>query len=364
MANYIPDPNAAHFDPMMLTTNVIGKAYRAVILYNKTIGKKGFAKTPLIQTGYKSEQPNILPFNGSDSAYKGWRNPDDRDYPFIRYNRNVVLPDASDYVFEQPQRESRKSNNSSQRSDTRSQPPKPRDNPDPLAQADTPGGINGMEPQDSGERTFGNTTRRDTGNEVYTYETARVRSVTQDFQRDRIILVDLDYADDDEQSQGRFYKQLVLPFVPLNLQYSPESNWVAIPTMGRNNPHYHWTGSEDTLSFEIDWFSEQNSREDVIRNCRWLESLSKADGYKSAPHRLKLIWGRDDKLFQFDEWIVQNASYSLSQFQDSYRDPRDRSNIISIGLLPQQAKQTVTLKRVTKLNLRTEEIVGNLGLQR
>ena len=44
MANYIPDPSSPHFDPMMLTTNVIGKAYRAAILYNKTRVKGGLLK--------------------------------------------------------------------------------------------------------------------------------------------------------------------------------------------------------------------------------------------------------------------------------------------------------------------------------
>jgi len=371
MANYIPDPSSPHFDPMMLTTNVIGKAYRAAILYNKTIGKRGFAKTPFIATGYKSQPPNVLPANGSDSAYKGWRNPDDRDYPFIRYSRNVILPDQGDYIYEEPGRQSQKSNNQkigptvteggsrSTRERVNSGGGSGGSNQNEAK--DTPGRMKGAKPTSDSE--FGTYAKKGGGSDVYTYERARTRRQTFGFVRDRIIIVDLDYDPDEEQSQGRYYHQLELPFIPMNLQYQIESKWVGIPTMGRNNSHFHWTGSEDTVTFQIDWFSDQDNREDVILNCRWLESLAKADGYKTAPHRVKLIWGREDKLFEFDTWIVTDASYTLSQFQDAYREPVN-GDIIRIGLLPQQAKQTITLKRVTEFNRRTEEIVGNLGLKR
>jgi len=66
---------------------------------------------------------------------------------------------------------------------------------------------------------------------------------------------------------------------------------VGIASFGSNNPIYQYTGSEDTLSFVIDWFSSENHREDVIFNCRWIEALTKSDGYNEPPHRVKIIWG-------------------------------------------------------------------------
>jgi len=130
--------------------------------------------------------------------------------------------------------------------------------------------------------------------------------------------------------------KIILPFVPQTLDYNPESSFVAIPSMARNNPLYHYTGSEDTLEFTIDWFAQKENREDVILNCKRVESLSKNDSFNKPPHLVMLIWG--DSIFSDAEWLVVAAPYKLTNFQ-AHR-----------GMLPQQAIQSVTLKRVTKLN--------------
>lgn len=130
--------------------------------------------------------------------------------------------------------------------------------------------------------------------------------------------------------------KVILPFVPGALDYNPDSNFVAIPSMGRNNPLYHYTGSEDTLEFVIDWFSNQDDREDVILNCKKLEALTKNDAYGRPPHHVKLIW--NEKLFSDATWLIVSAKYKLSEFQ-AHRN-----------MLPQQAIQPVILKRVTASN--------------
>lgn len=185
---------------------------------------------------------------------------------------------------------------------------------------------------------------------------------TQGFKKDFIALVDLDF---DTGNKSKKYKTLVLPFVPKQLDYNPDSNFVGIATMGRNNPHYHYTGSEDTLEFTIDWHSELNHRQDVIYSCRWLEAMSKGDSYEEAPHRLKLVWGEDNIMFDKSIWLVVNAKYTLTEFVDSYRRPGSRKNfgkaddkpIVKVGMMPQQAIQTVTLKRITEENRTTAEII-------
>ena len=177
--------------------------------------------------------------------------------------------------------------------------------------------------------------------------------------RDSISIIDIDHDPVKDLQNARRYKSVTLPFVPRELNYSMESNFVGIATMGRNNPHYHFTGSEDSLEFTIDWFSNQNDRKDVINNCRWLESLTKSDGYRRRPHRIMVAWGNNNELFGTDYWLVVKADYRLTQFVDAYRDPIS-NEIKKVGLLPQQAHQTITLKRVTKRNLRTAEIVKPL----
>lgn len=205
-------------------------------------------------------------------------------------------------------------------------------------------------------RTFGVQDRVPTYDD-YTYEKVKATTTTPErtFTKDTITILDLDYKDDGVKG----YSKITLPFTPRELNYQPTSKFVGIATMGRNNPFYQFTGSEDTLSFEIDWFSNQNDREDVINSCRWLEAMTKSNGYDEMPHRAKLLWGKDNKLFEDDTWIITEAPYILSGFVDSYKE-KGSTNIVKVGMLPQQANQTITMKRLTKDNRTTSQIIGNL----
>jgi len=130
-------------------------------------------------------------------------------------------------------------------------------------------------------------------------------------------------------------EKLRIQTVPLELGVKPESNWQVIPSIGRNNPFYHYTSGEDTLEFTLDWYSVVENRQDVIDKCRWVESLSKADAYIDPPPRVLLIFG---DLFKYTTWIIESAPYTLSLFN------KDKN------MLPQQAYQTISLKKVTSAN--------------
>lgn len=176
---------------------------------------------------------------------------------------------------------------------------------------------------------------------------------------DYIKILDIDFKDNLEANKDKkTYSYLTLPFVPRELDYRPESTFVGIASFGRNNPFYQFTGSEDTLTFTIDWFSAKLSREDVIFNCRWLESLTKGDGYEDVPHRVKIIWSQDDKLFEDSIWLLVSAPYRLTQFVKGYELDGET---VRTGMLPQQAVQTVTFKKLKQYNSTTKEIVGNIG---
>lgn len=176
-----------------------------------------------------------------------------------------------------------------------------------------------------------------------------------------ITILDLDF-EEDLHAATRRTNRLTLPFVPREIEYTPTSNFVTIASFGRNNPFYQYTGAEDTITFDIDWFSKTENREDVITQCRWIEALSKADSYDDLPHRVMLNWGSKNKMFIDEVWIVVSAPYRLSQFQRAYRD--NNNDVVSLHMLPQQAIQTVTLKRVTKENRTIKQIIGNLGYAR
>ncbi len=140
---------------------------------------------------------------------------------------------------------------------------------------------------------------------------------------------------------------------PREVDYTPESKFVAIASIARNNPHYQYVGSEDTVTFKVSWYTTQD-RDHVIKQCRKLEALSKANGYKSKPPRVKLVWGSQDRLFRDQLFIVVAAPYKMRDFQSAYRTPED--GFQTIGNMPQLATQDITLKRITNKNLTHKEI--------
>ena len=142
-------------------------------------------------------------------------------------------------------------------------------------------------------------------------------------------------------------EKLAIQSIPLTLGVEPTANWAAIPVLGRNNPFYHYTGGEDTLAMTLDWYANipDNSwsdkyRSEVIERCRWVESLSRSDGWDRRPPRVQLIWGN---LFFNTLWIVTSAKYELSLF--------DRGN----NMYPIQAYQQLLLKKVVDHNTTMSE---------
>ena len=144
-----------------------------------------------------------------------------------------------------------------------------------------------------------------------------------------------------------------LPFIPKTLEYNSESTFAAIKPMGRNTARYHFTGSEDKLEFEIDWHSFEENRQDVIRDCRIIESLSKSDGYFKSPPTIILQWGRNNYLFGDHEFVVIKAPYRLVQFN---RSQIFKGSVQNTYMLPVQAYQQVTLARISNINLSTIKI--------
>lgn len=203
----------------------------------------------------------------------------------------------------------------------------------------------------------------DNGSPGYTDEKAGTRKPTtpevSDSYENYITLVDFDYVPTRDDEIKR-YKKINLNFIPRELDYSPETKFHAQMSFGRNTPFYQYTGAEDVLRFTIDWFSERSDRKDVIFHCRWVEALSKGNGNEETPHRLKLIWGKENLLWDDALWIVESAKYKLSNFNNGYRD-KDTGKFISTHLLPQQAHQTVILKRVSNHNRTTKDIMGNIN---
>jgi hypothetical protein len=156
--------------------------------------------------------------------------------------------------------------------------------------------------------------------------------------------------------------RLELQNVPLSLDYDFDNQIKAVVSPGRNNPFYFFTGSEDSLDFELSWYAAKQSRDDVIKAAKWLEGMSKNDGYRAGPKIVGLQWAGtsvtasqfqnedgsfsdslepshwDNQLFQFSTWIIKSAPYSMSLFHKTF------------NMLPTLATQKVKMLRATPNN--------------
>lgn len=137
-------------------------------------------------------------------------------------------------------------------------------------------------------------------------------------------------------------ESLTLQFNPPVLQYQPESDFIAVTSMGRNNPVYYFTGAEDTLEFNISWVSVSEDRKDVLTKVKWLEARTKNDGYINRVHRVKFLYGL---MFTEAIWVITAAPYSLELMHKGY------------GMMPTLARQTLRLKRITENNSTRRQIL-------
>lgn len=162
------------------------------------------------------------------------------------------------------------------------------------------------------------------------------------------------------------YTKVEIQGKPFEVDVSPDSNWATVKSMGRNNPFMMYTGGEDTISFDISWFSVQSDRKDVINKCRLLESWTRADGYKASPPLLNISWGSAN-LFKDQTFVLVSAKYTLTNFQNAHRKDYDRrgsgEELVDLGLLPNCAIQKLVFKKVTVDNTTHEQIISRNDLK-
>jgi len=137
-------------------------------------------------------------------------------------------------------------------------------------------------------------------------------------------------------------EKLFFQTIPYEMSEESDSQFVAVAIPGRNNPHYQFTGSEDTIKFTLSFYSDHASREDVIRKVRWLQALTKNNGYNEPPHQVMLCWGI---LFSTSVFLVTDVLPRHSQFNREY------------AMLPMLASVEITLKRVTEANRTRQNIL-------
>lgn len=137
-------------------------------------------------------------------------------------------------------------------------------------------------------------------------------------------------------------ERLDIQFVPVGMTDKRTALIAGIAVVGRNNPVHHFVGGNKTMPLELDFHSEEESREDVISKCKWLESLTYSDEFENKLERVRLTFGR---MFRpFETWIVQSVDVDYSLFQDDY------------DMLPKQAYVKLNLILDTDANLTPEDV--------
>ena len=135
---------------------------------------------------------------------------------------------------------------------------------------------------------------------------------------------------------------LTLLGLPAEIDVDTQPGWYSVASPGRNAPLYHYTGAETIISFSISWYSREESREDVITKCKWLEALTMNDGYDNPPPEVLFSFGA---LFTQGKFIVKSAKYRIGNFNREY------------SMYPQIAMQEIVLARVSDGNPTRKQIL-------
>lgn len=188
------------------------------------------------------------------------------------------------------------------------------------------------------------------GTETLSY-TPSIRSTLVDSVKNQIVIINYSVSP---------YQRIAIQGAPSRVEVQPISDWVAIKSMGRNNPFMMYTGGEDSIRFEVDWYVyKDQTRKEVIRKCRLLESWSRADGYTSAPPLLKIKWGNSG-IYDEDFFVLTMANYTLSNFQNAHYKKIDeyQGGTVDLKLLPHCATQELEFKRVSGRNRTHLDIIS------
>lgn len=109
------------------------------------------------------------------------------------------------------------------------------------------------------------------------------------------------------------FESIELQFVPDEISIPRKADLSRIQIVGRNNKLLHYTGGEETVTLKLDFYSDEESREDVIYKVDWLKSLTYNDGDAAPVRKVKIVFG---DLFPYHVWVVESVTPVLSHFDD------------------------------------------------
>lgn len=143
-------------------------------------------------------------------------------------------------------------------------------------------------------------------------------------------------------------EKLEIQFVPPDIKLNRNPNIASVQIVGKNTPSYHYLGGETTINMQLDFFANDDDRQDVLRSCKWLEALCYNDGFNEPPEKVKLVFG---KMFRDEIWTVKKVSCQFQMFSKPH------------GYVPQQAYVDIELGLDPTFNLRWKDVKWTDKLQ-
>ena len=143
----------------------------------------------------------------------------------------------------------------------------------------------------------------------------------------------------------RSLDRVEIQYVPKNLAMPRAANIGNIAIIGRNTPKYHTTGGTTTLNMELDFHAEEESKEDVIRKVRWLQSLTAIGEGGVPPEKVRVTFG--DMFKSGEIWTVKSVNPRFDLFDAAH------------GFLPRQAYVGISLLLDPEDNITSEGMRWN-----
>lgn len=99
-----------------------------------------------------------------------------------------------------------------------------------------------------------------------------------------------------------------------------------IKTISRTNPFIGYSGTQETISFDLQMYSDEESRKELHRKINWIKGLAYPDKRDGKPSRLRIVWGELLNKYTFALQSCEIKKSNFSKYHDGYP-----SNVV-IGL--------------------------------
>lgn len=113
----------------------------------------------------------------------------------------------------------------------------------------------------------------------------------------------------------RTYETVEIQFTPPSIDINRDPNVEQVDIVGLNLPRTQQQGGPRTLDLELEFYAQEQNRQDVISKCRQLESLTYRDGPNIPAPQVRLIFGT---MFHQEVWTMRKVTYKLYQFDRRY----------------------------------------------